>query len=499
MDIQKDHVVHLENGRFAAGSSRDELNRVVSRALDASPPGGLVLHFHGGLVNETYARGIADRLAPIYVESGKAYPMFFVWESGIWETIRNNLGEIRQETFFQELVKKVGEWVVKKLPGDTAVKGAGGGLVDEKALRLEFDAWFSEASPELLKLVAEPDSAPSGHSMGSVPDEKRLAEQIEAALDKDFKDAVAAVYNGLNSKGQDQPASRGVGSCASAKSLISPDAADTMFDRSGAKTRGVLSWAKVSMFVAKVTISCIKRLMSGRGHGIYPTLVEEVLRAAYGDKIGAFIWDSMKTDTADAFKSDEMAGGFALLDEIAKQAKRGSQFSKITLIGHSTGAIYICHLLAAAASQLQGQKFDVVYLAPAVSYDLFAKTLAQYAGLIAHFRMFGMRDEIESKDQMVKILYPRSLLYFVSGLLEPMIDMPLLGMQRYLNKADIFRPADFPEIATVEKFLGQQPNAKVWSITSAGSGIRSTAEAHGDFDNDNATLDSITHILRAGF
>ena len=152
MDIQHDHVIHLENGRFASGSSRGELNRIVSRALDANPPCGLVLHFHGGLVDERTARGIADRLAPIYADGEAAYPLFFVWESGVWETIWNNLEDIRKEPFFRELVKKVGEWVLKKLPSDIAVRGGGGGLIDEKKLRQDFDAWFAGTALMLAQL-----------------------------------------------------------------------------------------------------------------------------------------------------------------------------------------------------------------------------------------------------------------------------------------------------------------------------------------------------------
>ena len=45
------------------------------------------------------ARGIADRLAPIYADSGAAYPLFFAWESGVWETIWNNLDDIGKEGF----------------------------------------------------------------------------------------------------------------------------------------------------------------------------------------------------------------------------------------------------------------------------------------------------------------------------------------------------------------------------------------------------------------
>lgn len=499
MDIQRDHVIHLENGRFAAGSSRDELSRILKRALDANPGNGLVLHFHGGLVDEDAARGIADRLAPIYADVDGAYPLFFVWESGVWETIWNNLGEIRKERFFQELVKKAGEWVLKQLPGDVAVRGGGGGMVDERKLRQDLDAWFSGTTEELPEPLRDDGTATTGRTRGTVPDERRLAEQIEAALDREFKAAVEAVYNGLNVQGADQPATRGIGSRASAQSLISPTAADAMFERSAVRTRGLLSWAKVAVFVAKIVIACIKRFMAGRSHGLYPTVVEEVLRAAYGDKVGSFIWDSMKKDTADAFVAGEETGGYALLDELRRQAEQGRRFAKITLVGHSTGAIFICHFLAAAATQWPGQKFDVVFLAPAVTHELFAATLAEHRDLIGNFRMFGMRDAVERKDQMVKILYPRSLLYFVSGLLEPEVDIPLVGMQRYLNEQDVFTSADFPQVAAVAQFLGQVPDSKVWSVITAGPGTSSHAEAHGDFDNDQTTLDSVVHILRSGF
>lgn len=499
MNIQKDHVIHLENGCFAGDSSRSELNRILAAALASNPASGLALHFHGGLVNEPTARGIADRLAPLYAESGHTYPLFFVWESGVIETLWNNLGDIRKESFFQELVKKVGEWVLKKLPGDITVKGSGGALIDEKQLRRDFDDWFSGVAQQPPgQLLAE---AAGGRAKGAELDERHLAEQIEVALDPDFKNAVQEVYNGLNPQGQDQPATRGAGTRASAQSLLSPAAADALFERSPVKTKGLLSWAKVAKFVAKVVIACVKRFLGKRSHGFYPTVVEEVLRAAYGDKIGAFIWNSMKTDTADAFVPGDRTGGYALLDELATLAASGQAFKKITLIGHSTGAIYICNLLEVAAKQLPDQKFDVIFLAPAVTHDLFAQTLKQHRTRIAGFRQFGMQDEVECKDQMVKILYPRSLLYFVSGLLETEVDMPLVGMRRYLEQTGLFNAGDFPNVATVSGFLGAIPKSTAWSITdgAACEGMRTASEAHGDFDNDGPTLESVVHILSQGY
>ena len=88
-----DHEIHLENGHLAADSPTDHVSRLVRRALDEAGAGGIVLHFHGGLVSLPEGRAIAKRLTPFYCKS-HAFPIFFVWESGLLETLGNNLGEL---------------------------------------------------------------------------------------------------------------------------------------------------------------------------------------------------------------------------------------------------------------------------------------------------------------------------------------------------------------------------------------------------------------------
>jgi len=82
-------------------------------------------------------------------------------------------------------------------------------------------------------------------------------------------------------------------------------------------------------------------------------------------------------------------------------------------------------------------EFDVIFLAPAVTYDQFDATLANHQSRIAHFRSFGMTDDWEIADRLLPVVYPRSLLYFVSGLLEETIDEPLVGMERFLREEKI--------------------------------------------------------------
>lgn len=120
--------------------------------------------------------------------------------------------------------------------------------------------------------------------------------------------------------------------------------------------------------------------------------------------------------------------------------------------------------------------------------------LARHAPRIARFRTFAMRDEIERNDRMLGVLYPHSLLYFVSGILETEVDMPLVGMQRFFDE-QAFPAERFPQIEPVRRFVLETPRA-VWSTTGpAAPGWRSDTIRHGDFDNEDNTLASLAALV----
>jgi hypothetical protein len=73
----------------------------------------------------------------------------------------------------------------------------------------------------------------------------------------------------------------------------------------------------------------------------------------------------------------------------------------------------------------------VVLVAPACTFGHLARSLEHAGKLVANLRIFGMRDHIERKDAIASVIYPASLLYFVSGVLEDDRDEPLVGMERY--------------------------------------------------------------------
>ena len=175
-----------------------------------------------------------------------------------------------------------------------------------------------------------------------------------------------------------------------------------------------------------------------RDHGAYTTIVEEVLRAAYSDKVGATIWRAIKRNTETAFRTEPRYVGTALLNELRSLAQADTAFSRFSLVGHSTGAIYINDFIGAAAARLPNARFDVVFVAPACRFEHFNNVLEKHSTAIANFRMFAMDDERESSNRLASIIYPRSLLYFISGVLEREADAPIMGMQRFFTNSKLF-------------------------------------------------------------
>lgn len=503
MDIQHDHILHSRDGKFENDTSQPaDVTRILGTALSANHQNGLAIHFHGGLVGQKSARGIADFLAPEYAKAD-TYPLFFVWESGPIETLKNNLSDILADPAFRELVKKASEWALKKLGGQTGLKGGPGQSVNEVQLRKDFDRWFDgvSANPPLRDSGSHASAGIKG-STGLNEDD--LADDIEAGLDDDpdFQAAIEQLHNAVAAA---TTSTKGAGTQAAATvALVDERACRELFPDSGTGTKGGLSWIDVARFVAKIVIRVATRYAQERAHGMYCTVVEEVLRSAYLQKVGAVVWNQMKKDTLDSFGSDPRCCGTTVLKELGRLHAEGKSFARITLIGHSTGAVYICEWLDAAAIHAPDLQFNIIFLAPAVRHERFAAALGKHRKRIGGFRMFGMSDPVESEDVLLPIVYTRSLLYFISGVLEGHIengewqddvDAPIVGMQRYITNTDIFNADSFPAVAQVRQFLQQVPEAMVWSDSLAGNGCSSRSHKHGDFDNDPDTISSLIWML----
>ncbi|MCB1035091.1 MAG: alpha/beta hydrolase, partial [Acidobacteria bacterium] len=478
----------------------------------------VVLHFHGGLVKKAKALAKAEELTPVYQAAG-AHPVFFVWESGLLETLSHNLHEISKEKIFKILVKKVLKHAAGKLFDTGPAKSATG------VLQLPTDI---EVAVELQKLEAGEE--PYGHLKAPAdlddltdPQEERFESELSA--DSQFSKEVEAIVAAAHPE-QIETTAKGVTAVdrKSGRTLMSPEVIDELVeDRSQAEAagaKGVLSTAKLVLKAGKILFRVVRRMRKGRGHGLYVTVVEEILRELYIANVGSEVWGMMKKETADTFENagkDPKRGGWLFVEELGRLSQQGHR-PEITLVGHSTGAVFICHLLAHVAAARQDPDHplpadftfkNVVFLAPAVSCALFADTLDKYAKLMDSFRMFTMTDANESDDTLVKVIYPRSLLYFVSGVVERetngagTFDLPLVGMERYFTDAGTYSMA---EVATVRDYVQAKDTRAVWSDEDRGEGLASNSFSHSDFDeigqnpdgSERTTMKSVQHIIAQG-
>lgn len=498
MPVSRAHYIHSRNGRIG-GSGTDHAPAdvdAVIQSLKESEKDRLAIHFHGGLVPKAAALDIAANLLPVYGPA--AYPLFFVWESGPWETVKNNLADIAKEPVFQGLVRKLLEYSLGKLGARSDARTIGPGAVDSEEVKANVRAFFDDPlhAPVPYADVRSVDSRSTRAAPPGVDEE-----EIEADLSSDI-DFVRALRSIADAPSGSRAAALPVAVAPHPTQMDGMVLAQIAPSPSPG-ARGLISLTSVAIFTAKALARILRRHWNGRDHGLYATVVEEVLRGFYAEAVGkTFLWNQMKKDTEDAFGGDEMVHvGTALLARLKKAQEDGLALSRIFLIGHSTGGIYISHFLAAvdAMGLDPAVRFDLVLLAPANTQKLFAETLANHSDRIRSVRMFAMKDEVERNDGLLgddwrRALYPSSLLYFVSGLLEDEPDMPLLGMQRFYLGSP-FKAPDYAECDSLREWFHVGGDRVVWSISDDGDGRRSKSRKHGDFDNDPATLQALGWIV----
>jgi hypothetical protein len=435
----------------------------------------IVVHFHGGLVGESTGMAIAEKMQPLYLGAG-SHPITFVWETGFLETVSRSLSLIYKTDLFQEILKYVLKYAAKKLGGGIAGKGPGQEMSDDE-IRLEL------AKEDRFDRFD--DGARGGASAIALEALPLVESEIEAEIEEDLE---------ANRPGIEQILKEEV---PAADLLNRKIAADI----STAEGKGIVSLATLAKFLARVTIRVIARFVRKRDHGLYPTVMEEILREFYIADVGSWVWGGMK-DTAEkmwrpntGLSGEEMRAGTYFLDLLAAYQTKHPE-CKIDIVGHSAGAIVICQLLAVAAQRHPNLRWrNVLLLAPACTAELFHNEIVANPKRFGCLRVFTMSDTYECRDHLVKLIYTRSLLYFISGVLEDQADKPLAGLERHISGK---KPYDDAFLLSLNKFLyADGTNRGVFSITAGGAlaGLQTSAEKHGDFDDNELTRQSLKHII----
>ncbi len=494
MEVPDNYIV-LRSGRFDSenGAGAPGLARAFSH-IATTKPSGLVIYLHGGLVSRETGEAAASTLNPLFVGSG-ASPLFLIWETGVTEVIDQNVTEIFNEEIFKRIVRRVTQFVKGKLDKSTATGFAiAKSVVDlplprEDLIKTELD---KAAQGDQMFADVALDQFPSDDKLS--PDEEQ---QIRAEIESDGALELLAQQIANSRQILSEVAARDITARGSIKSLMSPEVLDDIAPvEEGSK--GLLSMAMLAKHVVVVVGAVIWRFAKRRDHGIYLTIVEEISREFYARNAGKFLWDGIKNEVDEAFGIENDCGGTALVKALTELWTNGVK-PQVTLVGHSAGAIYVSRLLKELNAKLPADfKVNVIFIAPACTFPIFAEALDAAGHRVAGLRIFGMADRLELEDAIAGRLYPASLLYFVSGVLENERDMPLLGMQRYY--APPYEGVGFEAIALVRAFSPlTRKNAFVWAEVSEGDGANCDMTSHGGWIQEPATRASVLYIVKNGF
>lgn len=412
------------DGRLAPPSDTEQVRTLVTTAAEH---GHLVVHLHGGLVPAKAGRAGAAAMAPRYREWGAA-PVAFVWRTGPAEILCGNLGELMGEDFFEKVLKLALRFVVGrlKLPGG-GKSGDGFAAVSDLDVNKALASRAAAAEP-FGELDGTPDEL-DPHELGKVEQTAQADPGLRAAAERIVETDAAS--RGLVS--YDGPR---------VETAMDPEIlAEIGGGDAAGGGKGLLQMAAVGRHVGRVVFRVVKRFAQGRAHGVYCTSVEEICREFYVARTGGALWKLIKDEAEDTFHPGLGAprGGRLFVDTLAAAFAAGRR-PRITVVGHSAGSIFAAHLvreLAAVGIQVD----DLVLLAAAARFSLFGEALGD-AGALAPRRQhhIALSEECESGYWEVPVLYPRSLLYMVSGAAElgddgkSLADEPLLGMQRFWDR-----------------------------------------------------------------
>ncbi|CAM1354460.1 lipase family protein [Tenacibaculum halocynthiae] len=432
------------------------------------------IHIHGGLVKEEAGMAVAKMMTPVYNEVN-SHPVTFVWETGLFETIESRILTIHKTKIFKWILKKSAKIVAKKY--GFPIDGKGGNDIRdidiEKELQKEEPFAFLDSIQEdirgglIYKSVEELNA-----------DKQVFHNEIrkEAQNDPEFEELVSSDYEGI----------------LLFKESIKQDIKDE-------NSRG---WGTFLKTLAEVIWRIVKRFLQKRDHGGMATIFEEILRELYLDDLGAWVWDGMKIKAQQMWNSNiglsnnNLHAGRYFFDRLDEYINDNPN-TKVNLIGHSAGSIVICYFLKLVVSENCNWSFETItFLAPACKIELFNTCIVDHSSKFKKFRIFTMSDDYETQDHLLGKIYPRSLLYLISGFLENGFDEYILGLERHTTAMS---PYNVPKIVKAHDFIYSSSEKRiVFSVTddNAPLGERSTAKKHGDFDNDHHTQKSLQEIIQ---
>ena len=186
------HTVNLERGKLSSTGRLETTARDVDRLFDESLPeeinqaisegrrAHLLFYAHGGLVSEKNALLAASKQLPFWRANG-VYPVFFIWETGFAETVRQLLNEVSRRTRgpspetrgpLDWLTDNVTDRIIEEIARSAGGRLIWGGMKSSAELASSEDngaAYVAQKTAELIRHSGKHvDVHVAGHSAGSI-------------------------------------------------------------------------------------------------------------------------------------------------------------------------------------------------------------------------------------------------------------------------------------------------------------------------------------------
>jgi len=152
---------------------------------------------------------------------------------------------------------------------------------------------------------------------------------------------------------------------------------------------------------------------------------------------GSALWNEMKENARLSSEHPARRGGMQLLARYGQAAlKRAGEAERkrweLHVVGHSAGSIFAAHALPHLAALGVPIK-TLHFMAPAITVASFKRLVLPYVrdGRCPIPSLFLLGDQAERDDSVGP--YGKSLLYLVSNAFEGRREVPVLGMERFLD------------------------------------------------------------------
>ena len=259
-------VVRLNNGQLA-GTSVADIRGMLDQARASRSKARVVFHVGDGLIDDAEGQRVAERLAPAYEEAG-ACPLFVHWGTRARDDLAARVVQIAAERLYRALTRVLVKHLSARLSAPPTADTREFPTIDDGSVEIELARLDADGEPfgELetdLDAGARVVAAEERHlvaALSSDPDVGRASSDVVAAL------LEGAAFD-------DRRTTR------SPLAFFSPDVVNEL-------GRDVGRWnfgspgipPRIVDGTVEIMRRSVGRWAAGRGHGLYPTIVEEVLR-----------------------------------------------------------------------------------------------------------------------------------------------------------------------------------------------------------------------------